>query len=95
MPAIGMGIIWGGWTLGLWGWCLIRGYDVSLGQLVNPVHQLDWKTAIANQIPNTQIVPGGQNATASGGSTPNTQNTENQASKNAHRQNPGGVGGRY
>ena len=89
-----MGLVWAGWTLGLWGWCLIRGYDVSLGQLVNPVHQLDWKTAIANPIPNTQIVPGGQNATASG-STPNTQNTEGQASKNAHRQNPGSVGGRY
>lgn len=98
MPAIAMGLIWGGWTLGLWGWCLVRGYDVSLGQLINPVHQLDWKTATAQQIPNTQIVPGGQNAasSSSGSSQPGqAQKTANQAAGNAHRQNPGSVGGRF
>jgi hypothetical protein len=45
MPAIGMGLAWAGYTGMLWAYCLIRGYDVTLGQLVNPVHQLNWKTA--------------------------------------------------
>jgi hypothetical protein len=38
MVALGMGIVWAGWALGLYGFCLIRGYDVTLGQLVNPVN---------------------------------------------------------
>lgn len=96
MPAIGMGIIWGGWTLGLWGYCLLRGYDVTLGQLINPVHQLDWKTATGNLTPDTQIVPGGQNTPASGSSQPGqAQKTANQAAGNAGRQSPGSVGGRF
>jgi hypothetical protein len=66
MPAIGMGLAWAGYTGMLWAYCLIRGYDVTLGQLVNPVHQLNWKTATANLSPDTQIVPGGQNAAAAG-----------------------------
>jgi hypothetical protein len=58
MPAIGMALGWGGYTLGLWGYCLLRGYNVTLGQLANPVHLGNWKTLTANQIPNTQVMPG-------------------------------------
>lgn len=98
MPAIGMGLVWGGWTLGLWGYCLIRGYDVTLGQLANPVHVLNWKTATANLTPNTQIVPGGQN-TPAGAKPPGTQqqvaNAANQSAANAGRTAiPGSVAGR-
>lgn len=28
MAAVALGIIWGGYTLGIWGYCLVRGYDV-------------------------------------------------------------------
>lgn len=98
MPAIGIGLIWGGWTLSLWGYCLIRGYDVTLGQLVNPVHQLNWKTATANLTPNTQIVPGGQNTPASGsapGTAQQVANAANSAAANAGRTAiPGSVAGR-
>jgi hypothetical protein len=38
MLAMGMLLIWGGYSISLWGWCLIRDYDVTLGQLVSPVH---------------------------------------------------------
>ena len=38
MPAIGMLIAWSGYSFSLWGYCLIRGYDVKLSDLVNPVH---------------------------------------------------------
>ena len=50
----------------LWAWCLLRGYNVTLGQLVNPVHLLNWKTATGQQIPDSQIMPGGAAASSSG-----------------------------
>lgn len=69
MPAIGMGLAWAGYTGMLWAYCLIRGYNVTLGQLANPVHQLDWKKATGNLTPDTQIVPGGKNTPAPAGSS--------------------------
>jgi hypothetical protein len=30
---IGLGLAWGGYTIGVWGYCLIRGYDVTFLQL--------------------------------------------------------------
>ena len=57
MPAIGFGLAWAGYTLGLWGWCLLRGYDVTLGELANPVHILNWKRAIQVMIPPDQVLP--------------------------------------
>lgn len=38
MVALGMVIIWGGYSVGLYGWCLVRGYDVTYGQLLSPTH---------------------------------------------------------
>lgn len=36
MPAIGMGMLWGGYTLILWGYCKLQGYDIGLTELVIP-----------------------------------------------------------
>ena len=58
MPAIGMGIGWLGYSLYLWGWCLLRGYDVPLGQLMSPINPYSGKWPPA-QIPDTQLFPGG------------------------------------
>jgi hypothetical protein len=33
MTAIGMGLAFGAYTLGLWGYCLVRGYDVPFGAM--------------------------------------------------------------
>lgn len=33
MIAAGFGIMWAGYTLGMWGYCLLKGYDVTFGQL--------------------------------------------------------------
>lgn len=58
MVAVGMLLIWGGWSVGLWGWALLRDYDVTFGQLVSPTHPYSgaWPPA---KIPATQIWPGG------------------------------------
>lgn len=62
MVAVGMLLIWGGWSVGLWGWCLLRDYDVTFGQLVSPAHPYSgaWPPA---KIPATQIWPGGSTTT--------------------------------
>lgn len=36
MPAIGFGMLWGGYTLVFWGWCKLQGYDISLTEIVVP-----------------------------------------------------------
>ena len=29
MVAVAFGLLWGGYSVGIWGFCLVRGYDVS------------------------------------------------------------------
>lgn len=38
MPAIGMLLGWFGWSVGSWGYILIRGYNVKFTDWINPVH---------------------------------------------------------
>lgn len=67
MVAVGMLLIWGGYSVSLWGWCLIRNYDVTMGQLTSPLHPYGsgkgqpWPPA---SIPDTQIWPGSNAAAA-------------------------------
>jgi hypothetical protein len=37
MIVIGMGMAWVGYTVGIWGYCLVRGYNVKFTDLVKPV----------------------------------------------------------
>lgn len=37
MIPVGMLIIWAGYGLGSWGWCLVKGWDVPIGRWFNPV----------------------------------------------------------
>jgi hypothetical protein len=74
MPALAIGVIWLGYSITLWGYCLVRGYNVTFTELVNPVHPVDWKTATGSTVPQGQILPGaaadaGANATAAPPST--------------------------
>lgn len=36
MPAIGMGMLWAAYTLGFWGFTLVKGYDIGIGEIVVP-----------------------------------------------------------
>lgn len=33
MVAIGMALVWGGYAIGIWGYCLVNGYDVTFTSL--------------------------------------------------------------
>jgi len=57
--AFGFGLGWAGYSIALWGYCLVKGYDVTLGQLINPVNRYtgSWPPPPA---PNTVILPTGR-----------------------------------
>lgn len=70
MLAVGFLIMWGGYSVSLWGWCLIRGYNVTLGQLMSPTHPYgsgkgqSWPPP---PIGSDVIFPGGRSSTGLGG----------------------------
>lgn len=57
MVAVAMLLGWGGYAAGLWGWCLLRDYNVTFTQLVSPVKPYSgpWPPA---KIPGSQTWPG-------------------------------------
>ena len=67
MLAVGMLLIWGGYDVTLFGWCLFRDYDVTLGQLSSPLHPY------AGAWPPSKIPPGrtwpGKSSTSGGQSS--------------------------
>jgi len=67
MVAVAFLLLWGGYGTGLFGWCLLRDYDVTLGQLMSPFHPYagPWPPAT---IPASQIWPGAAPAAAAGAS---------------------------
>lgn len=71
MIPLGMGLMWAGYAAGLYGWVLIRGYDVSFKQLVAPSGYIkaplkDWPKIPAGY---TGILPNGQAQAKPGGKT--------------------------
>jgi hypothetical protein len=36
MIPIGVGVVWLAYTTGIWGYCLVRGYNVTFRQLFSP-----------------------------------------------------------
>jgi hypothetical protein len=46
MVAIGIVLLLGGYGLGLNGYSLIRGYDMTFGSFWNPVHPGTWNTQL-------------------------------------------------
>ena len=58
MGAAAIGILFGGYSLTLWGYCLVRGYNVSLADLVNPLRVYTWKHPMP-LASNTAVIPTG------------------------------------
>jgi hypothetical protein len=47
MPAIGIGILWAGYSLLLYGYILIRGYDIGFKQL----YSSNWPPSVKITVP--------------------------------------------
>lgn len=60
MVAIAIGLLWAGYTGGLWGYCLLRGYDVTFQQLLS-------RTWPPNSQPESGFGPGGSSGGGAGG----------------------------
>jgi len=58
VPAIGMGVTWFGYSVALWGYCLLRGYPVKFTDLINPVHPYNGAWPPPGQIPTSEVFPG-------------------------------------
>jgi hypothetical protein len=76
MPGLSMGILWVGYTFTLYGYCLVRGYNVTLLELVDPRHVPTWASIKASQIPAGQFLPSAGGLTTSkraGSATPHAK----------------------
>ena len=73
MIAVAMGLLWISYTGGLWGYSLIRGYDISFKDLVSPFHYYTgaWPPPIYT---GTAIFPGGPPVGGPGAPTPGAPN---------------------
>jgi hypothetical protein len=60
--ALGFGLIWIGYQEMVYGYCLLKGYDVTWLQLANPVKLYQWPSGSPPLIPDFQIRPTGGGA---------------------------------
>jgi len=72
--AIGFGLVYLGYWTGLWGWCLLQGYDITLWQLGSPLHPYGqggqpWPPP---PIGDTSVFPSGRAASGIGASVGQT-----------------------
>lgn len=58
IPA-GMVITWLGYAVSSWGYCLLKGYDITFRHWVSPLHPYTWpKSGDPPKIPPTSVLPG-------------------------------------
>lgn len=51
-------VIWAGYALASWGYCLIRGYDITFLSWVNPLSPYAWPSSGSpTTIPSGQVFP--------------------------------------
>lgn len=74
MGAIGIGLVWGSYTLGLWAWCLVTGRNVSMPQLLSFT---TWPPGAVSTQKNTNTTgtSGGATKTANNQKTANVTGT--------------------
>jgi hypothetical protein len=66
MMGLGFFVAWWGYLEGVYGWCLLRGYDVTWRQLADPAKLYEWPGTVP-KIPASQILPGGAAAPVAAG----------------------------
>jgi hypothetical protein len=58
VPAFGMGLIWFGYSLTSWGYCLVRGYNIRFTDWINPLHPYTGAWPPPGTIPAADVFPG-------------------------------------
>lgn len=60
MIAIGFAVLWLGYQQAIYGWCLLKGYDVRWRDLANPLDPYQWPPPGQDvpKIPPGDILPG-------------------------------------
>lgn len=60
MIIVGFLVVWFGYQQAVYGYVLLKGYDIRWRDLANPVHPYQWPRAPQTPplIPSTQILPG-------------------------------------
>ncbi len=69
MIPIGVAVAWAGYTVGIWGYCLVRGYDVPFTGLFRSVWPSGAKLAPLH-LPTAPFTPSAQGAAVGQGSFP-------------------------
>lgn len=59
MLTFGMLITWAGYAVGSWGYCLIKGYDITFREWVSPLNSYSYPSGGPKPIPKGQLLPGG------------------------------------
>lgn len=60
MVALGFGVIWWGYLQTLYGYCLMKGYNVTWRELADPIHPYQWPRPgqPIPKVPPGQLMPG-------------------------------------
>jgi hypothetical protein len=99
MLGIGILLVWAGYGVGSYGWCLLRGYDVPFRAWMSPLNPYQWPAGGPTFIPDNQLFPTGQGGQPAAPKQPGVPQQvagkANQAAQNAGRTfSPGSVAGR-
>ena len=65
--AVALFAVWGFYGAGTWGWCLVKGYNITFAEWFNPLHPYQWPKGGPAMVPAGSVFPtgkGGQAATA-------------------------------
>ena len=89
MISVGIVLVFGGYSVGSWGWVLVQGYDVSFKQWVDPFNPLTtWPQP--NSVPVGQILPGSAPTSSASSGTGTTGTSGNTVASGAISEATGG-----
>lgn len=73
MVAVAMVAVWGAYGMGTWGWCLVKGYNITFSQWFNPAKPYQWPKNGPDLVPAGQVFPSGKGGQAQPGTAARVQ----------------------
>jgi hypothetical protein len=104
MVGLGMVLVMAGYSVGSWGYCLVKGYNITLREWVSPLHPFTGPLDSKGCVPKGHIFPvsgqGGPCGSTDSGANPTVSNSPQERklsdiTQREHRPIPGSVAGRY